>query len=68
MAGRAYGNVMNAGRQTIASSTGSDPGRRGPSNKNLQPTRVSRPNPAPSLRSNVGRAGIKGPDKGAGSS
>ena len=68
MAGRAYGNVVNAGRQTIASSTGSDPGRRGPSEKNVQSTRVSRPNPAPMLRTMNGRAGMKGPDKGAGSS
>lgn len=68
MAGRAYGNVETAGRETVRSSTGSDPGRRGPSSKNVQSTRVSRPNPAPMLRTMNGAAGMKGPDKGAGSS
>ena len=64
MAGRAYGNVVNAGRQTRATDTGAGL-RRGPSNKNLGPRAASRPNPASSVRATAGKA-IKGPDKGAG--
>jgi hypothetical protein len=64
MAGRAYGNLMAAGRATVATANGAGL-RRGPSNKNLGPSRVSKPHPAPSIRSTAGKA-IKGPDKGAG--
>ena len=41
--------------------------RRGPSNKNLGPSRAARPNEAPSIRGLAGKA-IKGPDRGAGTS
>jgi hypothetical protein len=62
MAG-SYGTVTKAGR---AFKAGSMQNRRtGPSNKNLGPSRVSKPNPAPTVRSLAGRA-IKGPDLGAG--
>lgn len=64
MAGQsAFGNVMRAGAAAVASSKMNR--RTGPSNKNLGPSRVSRPNPAPMIRSKVGMS-IKGPDKGAG--
>ena len=64
MAGRAYGNVVAAGKATMATDKGAGL-RRGPSNKNLGPSRVSKPHPAPMVRSTAGKS-IKGPDKGAG--
>lgn len=63
MAGRAYGNVVNAGRQTKATSTGAGL-RRGPSNKNLGPSANRKSNPAGSIKS-TGQM-VKGPDQGAG--
>ena len=62
MAGRAYGNVMRAGAANFAASKQNQ--RRGPSNKNLGPSRVARPNPAGAI-SSTGQQ-VKGPDKGAG--
>ena len=55
MTGRLFANQSKSGKRT------------GPSNKNLGPNRVSRPNPAPEIRSIAGRT-LKGPDKGAGQS
>jgi len=40
--------------------------QRGPGRKNLGPTAMKRPNPAPMVRSMS--PGLKGPDKGAGGS
>lgn len=62
MASGAYGTVTKAGAAAKAESAQT---RRGPSNKNLGPSRVARPNPAGTIRSTVGSS-IKGPDKGAG--
>lgn len=63
MAGGAYDTVVKSGRAHMAQTHQNR--RNGPSRKNLQSTRVSRPNPSSNIRSMAGRA-IKGPDKGAG--
>ncbi len=62
MAGQSTtGDVVKTGKMMARQSQGM---RRGPSNKNLGPSRVSRPNPAGEVRSKS--PGLKGPDKGAG--
>lgn len=55
------GDVVKTGKMMMRQASGS---RRGPSNKNLGPSRVSRPNPAGMVRSMS--KNLKGPDKGAG--
>lgn len=61
MPGRAYGDVVTAGRKTIEG-TGMD--RRGPSNKNLGPSANRQASPKGAIRS-TGQQ-VRGPDKGAG--
>ena len=61
MPGKAYGDVVTAGRSSAQAGRVT---RRGPGNKNLGPSRVSRPNPRPMIRS-TGQQ-VKGPDKGTG--
>ncbi len=57
------GDVVKTGKMMAQQSQGF---RRGPSNKNLGPSRVSRPNPRPQIRAPQGN--LKGPDKGTGGS
>ena len=56
------GDMVDTGKMMVAKSKSG--GRTGPSNKNLGPSRVGRPNPAPQIRSMS--PNLKGPDKGAG--
>lgn len=61
MADRAYGNVRAAGKSSMSYGKMD---RRGPGKHKVQSSRVSKPNPAGSVRSMA--SSIKGPDKGAG--
>ena len=61
----AFGNTMAAGKAFKDMSMQNR--RTGPSNKNLGPSRVARPNPVGEIRTMAGKA-IKGMDKGAGTS
>ena len=63
MADRSHSKVVPSGRAAIAESRMT---RRGPGSTKVQSTRVSRPNPAPTIRS-TGQQ-VRGPDKGAGTS
>ncbi len=63
--GRSVGGTVAA--TAAITMTNSAMTRRGPSNKNLGPSRDARPNEAPSIRGLAGTA-IKGPDRGAGTS
>jgi len=56
------GTTVGTGRAMMDKSMANR--RTGPSNKNLGPSRVNRPNPAPQVRGLS--PGLKGPDKGAG--
>lgn len=55
--------VIDKGNKMISMSRQNQ--QRGPGNKNLGPNRVSRPNPAPMVRSMAGKT-LRGPDKGGG--
>ncbi len=59
------GKMVEVGKAMAAQSHKN--GRTGPSNKNLGPRAVSKPNPAAQVRS-MGGMNLKGPDKGAGTS
>ena len=59
------GKMVEAGMGMAAQSRMNQ--QRGPGRKNLGPRAVSKPNPAPQVRS-LGGKNLKGPDKGAGGS
>lgn len=56
-------NVIAQGKKMVNMSHQNQ--RRGPGVKNLGPSAVRKPNPAPQVRS-MGGMNLKGPDKGAG--
>ena len=57
--------VIEVGKQMAAQSHANQ--QRGEGRKNLGPSAVRKPNPAPQVRS-MGGMNLKGPDKGAGGS